>query len=152
MSPSSACDTAARGKNSWGTDTGASSLMPSAPQLAFLLTYSLRTMWAAEFQAKLEKFNNFDQTLQQHIFLWKHKLILEHFRFEVKYPRREKTLHSQSWGLRQSGLGWVGGGWWWVVGSEWMKDFPFNLRETARWTFEELSFFKRDDTSSERNV
>ena len=39
-----------------------------------------------------------------------------------------------------------------VVGSEWMKDFPFNLRETARWTFEELSFFKRDDTSSERNV
>ena len=116
MSPSSACDTAARGKNSWGTDTGASSLMPSAPQLAFLLTYSLRTMWAAEFQAKLEKFNNFDQTLQQHIFLWKHKLILEHFRFEVKYPRREKTLHSQSWGLRQSGLGWVGGGWWAVSG------------------------------------
>ena len=50
-------------------------------------------MWAAEFQAKLEKFNNFDQTLQHHIFLGKHKLILGHFGFEVKYVRGDKTRH-----------------------------------------------------------
>ena len=48
-----------RGKNSWGTDTGASTLMPSPPQLAFLLTYSLSTMSAAEFRAKLEKLKQF---------------------------------------------------------------------------------------------
>ena len=82
--------------------------MPSAPQLAFLLTYSLSTMWAAEFRAKLEKFNNFDQTLR--IFSGKHKLILEHFRFEVKYLLGDKTLHSQSFTicLFLAKVAWVG--------------------------------------------
>ena len=68
-------------------------------------------MWAAEFQAKLEKFNNFDQTLEHHIFLLKHKLILEHFRFEVKYLLGDKTLHSQSFTicLFLAKVAWVGG-------------------------------------------
>ena len=64
-------------------------------------------MWAAEFEAKLEKFNNFNQTLQHHIFLWKHKLILEHFRFEVKYLSRVRKHCTVRVGFLAK-VAWVG--------------------------------------------
>ena len=72
------------------------------------------------FQAKLEKFNNFDQTLQHYIFLG--KLILGHFRFEVKYLRGEKTLHSF----------WPGLGGHWPLGSDWMKGKRFSIQFETR--------------------